>query len=452
MDISEHNPYHCDIPAILPGIVYRCKNDEAWTMLYMSENVVELLGYTMEEVNHITYDQLIIKEHRKSVRDKISSALKQNSKFKITYPVSTKNGSILWLEEYGNGVFNDKNELQYLEGYIHDITEETRAKNELIKANNKFRLMTENSIDCIWQMDKKLRFTYLSPALYDIFGYKPEEWIGTPLFTHTSWIHFAKMARLALRTLKDYKNFEHVTFESFLFNKNKELIPVEIVGKPLLNNNGKLIGLQGSTRDIRNRIIEREKTAKARLNYETLYNSLPIGIATYSPKGKVIAINEIAAQNLGAEIDSLLGKSLWEFLDKEMADSVFERISKCAKALKRLSYKDTMELGGKTYTFLTDFSPIINDEDKAQSIQISSTNITELEQANAELNLLKHRLEIANQAVFNGIWDWNLKTDELIWDDLMYEIYGAEKGDVALNYQKWENAVLTDDLEYAKQK
>ncbi|MDD3641775.1 MAG: PAS domain S-box protein, partial [Atribacterota bacterium] len=45
----------------------------------------------------------------------------------------------------------------------------------------KYRLLAENSIDCIWTTDKNLVFTYVSPSLARILGFKPEEWIGTSL-------------------------------------------------------------------------------------------------------------------------------------------------------------------------------------------------------------------------------------------------------------------------------
>ncbi len=48
----------------------------------------------------------------------------------------------------------------------------------------KYRLLAENSVDCIWTTDKNLVFTYVSPSLVRILGFKPEEWIGTSLKSH----------------------------------------------------------------------------------------------------------------------------------------------------------------------------------------------------------------------------------------------------------------------------
>ncbi len=568
-DITNSNLHN-----ILPGIVFRCKNDAGWTMLQMSDKVIDILGYSMKEVNKITFNKIINTNNRDEVRSTINQALEKKQSFKVNYSVTTKSGKILWLEEYGKGVFENENAI-YIEGYIHDITEqvqykkenkkqlkileraedlgltgnwefdlntnmvytskgaqtiyeledkvhdiefvqkiplskyrkpldkalkqlvngakpynvqfeikgpktgtiktiesiaeysktrnavfgvikditvETKNKQELIATKDKFRMMTVNSADCIWQMDKRLNFTYLSPALFDIFGYKPAEWIGTPLYSHTSWIHFAKMARLALRTLNDFKNFKHVTFESYLFNKEKELIPVEIVGKPLLNSKGKLIGLQGATRDIRNRKAYREEIKQADINYKTLYDNVPNGIATFSSEGKVLVINENAAQNMGGEAQDFLGKTLWDFLDKQQADLIFERLTKCFQTGEKLSFRNETQVAGKAFAFLSKYAPVFNLNNEVISVQISSTDISELQNAHNQLKLLKHRLEIANQSVINGVWDWNLDSQELYWDDLMYSIYGVQKGDESLNYQNWENAVLPEDLDFAKQK
>ena len=56
---------------------------------------------------------------------------------------------------------------------------------------------------------------------------------------------------------------------------------------------------------------------------------------------------------------------------------------------------------------------------------------------------------MANQALQAGIWDWDVRTGLLVWDEKMYEIYGMPKN-LQLNYQTWANAVLPEDLVQAE--
>lgn len=69
------------------------------------------------------------------------------------------------------------------------------------------------------------------------------------------------------------------------------------------------------------------------------------------------------------------------------------------------------------------------------------------ESARRERTLLEERtrLSLATEAASIGIWEWNTATDEIIWDDRMYEIYGAPQ-EGAITYEIWKSYTHPDDL------
>lgn len=120
----------------------------------------------------------------------------------------------------------------------------------LRRSEAQYRLLAGNSVDVIWQMDLRLRFTYASPSIYAMTGYTPEEWVGTKLSQHATFTEFMKMARKAVTALKNYKTIKSIVFEAVLLKKDGSSVPVEISSKLIFNEQGLPIGLQGSTRDI----------------------------------------------------------------------------------------------------------------------------------------------------------------------------------------------------------
>ncbi len=156
---------------------------------------------------------------------------------------------------------------------IRTNQEKIQAQKALIENERKFRLLAENSIDVVWQMDSRLRFTYASPSIYEMSGFTPEEWIGTRLSQHATWKEYFQMARKAIKAFKNYKTFKHITFEARMLRKDGTEFPVEISSKLIFNNNGFPIGLQGTTRDITDRKIAEEKI---KLNQERLESLLRI--------------------------------------------------------------------------------------------------------------------------------------------------------------------------------
>lgn len=118
----------------LPGIAFRCKNDEFWTMQYMSEGCIELLGYRPEELINsalVSYNDLIIQEDRQRVWEVIQSSLINRQPYVLEYRVCDRNGVVKWVWEKGIGVYDEKDELIAIEGFITDITERKEAEKRL---------------------------------------------------------------------------------------------------------------------------------------------------------------------------------------------------------------------------------------------------------------------------------------------------------------------------------
>lgn len=65
----------------------------------------------------------------------------------------------------------------------------------------------------------------------------------------------------------------------------------------------------------------------------------------------------------------------------------------------------------------------------AVTLDVTQSKVAEslLVEQNQLLEKMKERLELAVRAGKYGVWDWNLKTGELVWDSLMYEIFEVDE-------------------------
>ncbi|MCD4770741.1 MAG: PAS domain S-box protein, partial [Bacteroidales bacterium] len=190
-----------------------------------------------------------------------SSFTKANKMMKIAF----KSGShrFEWIHKRSNGetfpvevlltAISTDEENQIIHTVLRDITERNQTEELLQKNEEKYRLLADNSMDAIWQMDKKLVFTYISPSVENILGYTVDECVGTRLSQYVSIKDFFNISKKALYAIKNYKKFKHLTFEAVMLNKDGTEVPVEITARLLLNEKGLPIGLQGTTRDITNR-------------------------------------------------------------------------------------------------------------------------------------------------------------------------------------------------------
>ena len=77
----------------------------------------------------------------------------------------------------------------------------------------------------------------------------------------------------------------------------------------------------------------------------------------------------------------------------------------------------------------------------------TSTDIDEAKRTEAALRQSEERLRLATQAAAVGIWEWNVKTNQIRWDAQMFKIYQtAPTADGLVPYSIWSDAVVPDDL------
>ena len=79
------------------------------------------------------------------------------------------------------------------------------------------------------------------------------------------------------------------------------------------------------------------------------------------------------------------------------------------------------------------------------------------ESDNQKLNLAKiiqqkteDRLSLVTHDAGIGIWDYNLVTNELVWDDSMFELYHVPRDKFSKTVDAWENALHPEDCQRAK--
>ncbi|MFA6665125.1 MAG: PAS domain S-box protein [Armatimonadota bacterium] len=115
----------------LPGMVYRCRNDHKWTMEFVSEGCFDLTGYEPSALlfnAKIAYGDIIHPDDRETVWEETQRNLANGGTFRITYRIITADGRLKWVWEQGRGILSPANNLQFIEGFITDITENKRAQ------------------------------------------------------------------------------------------------------------------------------------------------------------------------------------------------------------------------------------------------------------------------------------------------------------------------------------
>ena len=224
-----------------PAVAFLWKNEEGWPVEYVSENVKELLGYSVEEFMQakVLYANIIhpddIVKVEKEV-NKFSENFKINSFKHKAYRLITKTGKIKWVSDDTVIKRNNKNEITHYQGVILDVTEHIKSKNALKKSKEKAEAsekrnitITKTATDAIITIDSDGIVLAWNDAAEKIFGYFSSEILNKNL----SKIMPAKYRERHNNRIKELKEGKEQkllgkTIEITAINKQEKEFPIEL--------------------------------------------------------------------------------------------------------------------------------------------------------------------------------------------------------------------------------
>ncbi|WP_095082719.1 sensor domain-containing diguanylate cyclase [Mesorhizobium sophorae] len=110
----------------MDGYLYRCRNDASYTMLYISDGIFTVSGYRPSDFIHNTvrdYVSAIHPDDLAAVYAAVDEALAARRNWNVDYRIVPAVGEPLWVREIGGGVWDDAGELEFLEGFVVDISD-----------------------------------------------------------------------------------------------------------------------------------------------------------------------------------------------------------------------------------------------------------------------------------------------------------------------------------------
>jgi len=161
------------------SVLFRWKNDDIWSIGYVSSNVENLLGYSREEflTSQVLYANCIYKDDLNHVIEEVKNGQEAKSAFfrHEPYRIVTKNGELKWVLDYTVLDKDIDGNVSHFLGYIIDITNEQENEKILQAQKEEFEAIFKYSKDGIAIVDLETNFLDFNDAYLELTGFTREE-------------------------------------------------------------------------------------------------------------------------------------------------------------------------------------------------------------------------------------------------------------------------------------
>ena len=214
----------------IPGTIYRCLNDQFYTMLFISDNIKEIsMREASDFINNskLSFASIIHPEDFETISTLINSSIEKKISFSIEYRIIRKDNEIRWVFEKGQGIYSRDDKLLYLDGAIFDITVQKTARDSLEESESRYSAVVNNSMDGILMIqDEKIVFA--NHRALEVLGHSNFNEIKNTDFRNYIAPESMDLA-MAKYSERIKGNYNPYQYELKVLDKNKHKIDAEII-------------------------------------------------------------------------------------------------------------------------------------------------------------------------------------------------------------------------------
>ncbi|MEG4444285.1 PAS domain S-box protein [Microcoleus sp. AT9_B5] len=199
-------------------------------------------------------------------------------------------------------------------------------------------------------------------------------------------------------------------------------------------------------------IHQRQQAEIAIARLAAIVESSEDAIISKDLEGVVTSWNVGAETIFGYTAVEIVGKSGIKVIPADYQDEENEILTKIQRG-ERIKHYDTKRLrkDGTLIDVSMSVSPIKDQAGNIIGASKIARNIADRKQAEAALRESEERWELSVRGNNDGIWDWNVQTNEVFFSSRWKEMLGYEDREIQNIVDEWVNLVHPDDLGWVMQ-
>jgi PAS domain S-box-containing protein len=227
---------------------------------------------------------------------------------------------------------------------------------QLKESEERFRNVSANTGDWVWEVDAEGRYTYSSAVVTQILGYTPQEVLGKHFYDF-----FIPEDREKLKS-EDFKTSQmRKPFTAFInrnLHKDGHIVILETSGTPVITPDGQFKGYRGVDHDITARLQAEQALASSEHKYRILVEHANDWIWTLDLKGNFTFLNRAAEEASGYRCEEWVGRSFVPIILPEDLPDVNKVYSEILAGNSKSYEVRVLNKDGKLFTLAVNTAPL----------------------------------------------------------------------------------------------
>jgi len=397
-------------------------------LLYANKLFAPAVGYDAEEITQVPFQQFY---HNPEERQRLTDTIKeQGSIHNFESMGRKKDGSFYWaLVTLTRIVY--KGEEAIFGGFV-DITERKKMEDALRESENRYALATSAARVGVWDWDVVNDKIILDPGIGEILGVE----VPVPNLSFAkseAWIYSEDLNRIRaeVHTFIQENRPEFELEFRFYRAPHKEVRWINIKGRTILDQSGRITRLVGTATDITERKQAEDALRESENRYALATSAARVGVWDWDVVNDRIILDPAVWEIMGlkepipdysfAKGQAWIYPDDWERTRHDMETYVRNKTSEFELEFRfyRAPHKEVRWINIKGRTILDQSGSITR-------LLGTATDISERKQAEDALRESENRYALATAAARVGIWDWDLIRNIFYLDAGIGLILGAD--------------------------
>ncbi|MBI1877537.1 MAG: diguanylate cyclase [Chloroflexi bacterium] len=199
----------------------------------------------------------------------------------------------------------------------------------------------------------------------------------------------------------------------------------------------------------RHEIIQRVKALKTERNFvSTILDTAGALVIILNTDGRIVRLNRACEKTTGHTFQEVKGQRIGDILivpeEAEAFQAILDRLTAGEFPLEHECWWQTKS--GDRCLIAWSSSVLLDQQGAVEYIINTGHDITERKQIEEALRQGGERYALAVLAANHGLWDWDLRTDEIYLSRHWKAILGYEEQEIQSNVEEWFGLVHPEDL------